>query len=859
MHVRDSQHTMQQDKRTSGIAGTLPAHSANGVDPLQMKDKSVPLQQPSSAYEVPASEVQRLREQRIAPSYATAAYREFLSQSNNASAAASRSHSRRSSVSSISGSGGGMDSVFGSVQSSSMSSMAPSGATTQQHSRSTSPSTASSHAVREGTIQLQQQQQQHHHPLPADSHAYSVLQSTNVSHVPGAAVHVAGQGQLSMASLKPRLPEDDEDSDDSSNVDRSVRLPARAVLRPRHFTFAEADVLKSLKRAQERERERERRQAHEREVEQQRTHEAALHAAREQERERQRALELAQHQREQTARDIAYKLSLQRQELDRQRRLEARAGDHFSSSSTSEEASSGDNNSASSSPSSSLRPGERAHSPRPPSHFRFDTHDIRKSYSKPSQRQAIGHWSTFPRSSTVMYATHQLKALIAHRQQEGEAKLQSAPASPHRMHMHDSHASLMHHHQASRHHHHMGGTESSYTSLEDVNRRASMPTASASSSSLQRTSVVAAAPMAGSSLVPPVAAGNHHVSSSNHSKHTLPASHLPPLESRPAVPAPAPAAAFATPDRSTMDIRATRANHSRSITLGSLPLEKLRAHATAFDKSMEWSSSSSAYQKQYPSHTHLPAHEQNSRIRRLERMGAHVRGASAGSMLERPSAAAVRSRFSEMNAASGGGAAAGGALHHPVKAVPMHAPAQHLSNTGATVDAHAARHQPNQNQHVSRQASSSSSSSYSTSNSAPSSPQSRQVARMTGARSRLQQHHHQVTSGSVRSGSAGSSGSPGSLLARRSIQYASSGNESKSASANSSPVMPTRSRFAGAGAFSSGLLTGDFTLPLLTHDKLAPSASSSAAAGPDGWNTNHHPQHKPSSSYVHGTAYAVRH
>jgi hypothetical protein len=715
--------------------------------------------------------------------------------------------------------------------------------------------------VREGATQLQQQQQQHlHHQPSADSMTYTAAsQSTHASHVPGAALHVAGQGQLSMASLKPRLPEDDEDSDDSSNVDRSVRLPARALLRPRHFTFAEADVLKSLKRAQERERERERRQAHEREVEQQRAHEAALHAAREQERERQRAMELAQHQREQTARDIAYKLSLQRQELDRQRRLEARAADHFSSSSTSEEASSGDN-SASSSPSSSLRPGERAHSPRPPSHFRFDTHDIRKSYSKPSQRQAIGHWSTFPRSSTVMYATHQLKALIAHRQQEGEAKLQSAPASPHRMHMHDSHASLMHHHQASRHHHnHMDGTESSYTSLEDLNRRPSVPTASASSSVIQRTSVAAAAPVVASSLVPPVAAGNHHASSSNHSKHTLPASHLPPLESRPAVPAPTPAAAaFATPDRSAMAVRATRANHSRSITLGSLPFEKLRAHTIAFDKSMEWSSSSSAYQKQYPIHTHLPAHEQNSRIRRLERMGAHVRGASAGSTLERPSAAAaVRLRFSEMNAASGGGAAAGGALRHPVKAVPMHAPAQQLSNTGATADAHAARHQPNQNQHVSRHAPSSSSSYY-TSNSAPSSPSSRQVARMTGARSRLQQHHHQVTSGSVRSGSAGSSGSPGSLLARRSIQYAGSGNESKSASANSSPAMPAQSRFAGTGAFSTRLLTGDFTLPLLTHDKPAPSASTSAAAA-DGWNANHSAQHRATSSYVQGSAYGVRH
>jgi len=771
--------------------GTVPSTASTSASLMLGKEKQQTYQ-PSHSNEVPLAELQRLQQQRIAPSYATTAYREFLAHSNNASAAQSRSHSRRSSLSS----GGGMDSVFGSAassaQSSAYSSVAPSGATTQQHSRATSPSaTAGSErqSAAEAYAQAARDIAHTHASSFAEPLAYNAshpLQASQMAHL------APGQGQLSLTSLKPTRPEDE----DSDGVDHSVRLPARALLRPRHFTFAEADVMKSLRRSQERERARAEREA-------EHAREAALHAAREQERERQRIQELQQYQREQAARELAYKMSLQRQELDRQRRLEHRAEASDSTVMDSEDSS------ESASPDSPPMPGERAHSPRPPSHFRFDTHDIRKSYSKPSQRQAIGHWTTFPRSGTVMYAAHQLKALVANRQQEIETKLQSAPTSPVHAHGHSA-SSAAHRHAVEPHGHHQRysvGESTASLAWDLADRRASMPAAS-HSGSVSHSSSVAVAPLVHNTFL--------HAPVPSHSvQYALAAPHLAPLEARPVASASAASTHAARP----------RPSHSRSVTLGSVPLEKLRAHTAEIDKARD--STPSAFHKQYPAHG-SGGFEQNSRIRRPERPAAHARGSSAGS-LERTTAGL---RFSDTNANA---AASSRRTGHPVKAVPMHAPAQQLG-TSTTVPAADVRARRTKQQ----------------SNSAPSSPRhfshggAAMRSRALEAAARFQ------TSGAVRgdlaAGRASSGGSSGALTGRPTPSALLHGSESKSASANSSPLLQQRARMAGSASTAGLLASGELTLPLLAHER----------TGEQAWTAQHA---KTTASYQNmpaATAYALR-
>jgi len=167
------------------------------------------------------------------------------------------------------------------------------------------------------------------------------------------------------------------------------RRHSRPAPRPNHFTFSQEDILRSFAKAAERERQRQ-----EREAEKARER-AALEAAEYQRKAREQAA------KDQAAREAALQKQLQRQ----QQYQRGTVGADWSSDED-----------------DVMMPSGRR--PRPqPHHFRFSTNDLNKSASKPSQRQSIGHWTTFPRSSTIMLPADQLRAEIMARiaeQQEAD-------------------------------------------------------------------------------------------------------------------------------------------------------------------------------------------------------------------------------------------------------------------------------------------------------------------------------------------------------------------------------------------------------------------------------------------------------
>jgi hypothetical protein len=149
--------------------------------------------------------------------------------------------------------------------------------------------------------------------------------------------------------------ETSSDTDSDSDLISSQRQ----MLRPNHFTFSQDDIVKSFLKAAERERQRT-------------------------EREEARAKEAAR---------------LAREEDDRRARATLHARQRYRPEHVGYELS----------PSPSLPPTKYLPVP---AHFRFSTGDLTKSANKPSQRQAIGHWTTFPRSSTVVLSATQLKQTI---------------------------------------------------------------------------------------------------------------------------------------------------------------------------------------------------------------------------------------------------------------------------------------------------------------------------------------------------------------------------------------------------------------------------------------------------------------
>jgi len=227
--------------------------------------------------------------------------------------------------------------------------------------------------------------------------------------------------------------------------------------RPSHFTFSSRDITRSIQRAAEREAARaeraraserlraeraalqaweERETARERELEQRRLEQKRL--AMQAEQERQRAQRMLNQQREQAlAADTARRVGFMLQQQSRQERIMSREidskkatahgdGKHGSAPRGSPPSTASTSSSSDSSDSSVTVPvRRRSASHRPPRHFRFTPHDIQKSYSKPSQRPRIGHWTTFPRSSTGIYPPERLRAWI-----NMQVRAQSAPTSP---------------------------------------------------------------------------------------------------------------------------------------------------------------------------------------------------------------------------------------------------------------------------------------------------------------------------------------------------------------------------------------------------------------------------------------------
>jgi len=167
-------------------------------------------------------------------------------------------------------------------------------------------------------------------------------------------------GSINFSSLKK--------SDSTDSLDELVTLASRPRPRPQHFTFTEKDIMKSFLRAAERDRARA-----EREAEKQRE---ALRLQEEQNRRRQ-VFTAQQQQQVHPSQDV----------------------------STDEDDSSYDEQSA-------PLPLVKAMSLPVPVHFRFSTSDITRSASKASAKQNIGHWSTFPRSSTVMLEARELRDWI---------------------------------------------------------------------------------------------------------------------------------------------------------------------------------------------------------------------------------------------------------------------------------------------------------------------------------------------------------------------------------------------------------------------------------------------------------------
>ena len=200
---------------------------------------------------------------------------------------------------------------------------------------------------------------------------------------------------LSFCNMIQENPDSEEDQQGTlvTHANPYARVPARRP-NPSHFTFCESDIMKSFLRAAERERARV-----EREERAQREAQQRFEAEQEYERRK-------QQQREAAAREMALAAHNQRQQ---------QYHDYSYDNS--------DSSSLSSDESPPVR--RRRRFPPAPVHFKFSSHDVHKSASKPSQRQNIGHWSTFPKSSTIMIPGEQLKNWIqaAIQQQEKEREV----------------------------------------------------------------------------------------------------------------------------------------------------------------------------------------------------------------------------------------------------------------------------------------------------------------------------------------------------------------------------------------------------------------------------------------------------
>jgi hypothetical protein len=171
--------------------------------------------------------------------------------------------------------------------------------------------------------------------------------------------------------------------------DSDFQPQQRPRLQPVHFTFSQNDIVKSFLKAAEKERQRAEREAD-------RQREVAQRAALQQEYQYHKQL-LAQQQQLQA-------------QLQQQRA-------HFASSAL-EDASTDDATTSEeeNTEEETLPGGARDRNVKPlpdPVHFKFSSHDIQKSHSKPWQKQNIGHWTTFPRSSTQMLHHSQLRMWIA--------------------------------------------------------------------------------------------------------------------------------------------------------------------------------------------------------------------------------------------------------------------------------------------------------------------------------------------------------------------------------------------------------------------------------------------------------------
>ena len=290
-------------------------------------------------------------------SYATQAYREFLA-SNGASAATSAASSAAPSR---------------------QVSRGPSGYTSQatsgQSSRATSPVSKRDDEASYEQARTVAPHGGHNHARTSsggsthyvDALAYPVNHHTTTTTTTTTVQQVS---TLSFGNLMLAKSDSQESLEDA-------RYQMQPKYRPNHFTFSSDDIMKSFLRAAERDRARAEREA-------------------ERQREAQQRLELEQEyeRRKAAQRDMAYAAQVQAAHAYRADTV----GADLSTDASSEE--------------DAAPTRRRRRFPPIPAHFKFSSHDVAKSASKLSQRQNIGHWTTFPRSSTVVIAATQLRAWI---------------------------------------------------------------------------------------------------------------------------------------------------------------------------------------------------------------------------------------------------------------------------------------------------------------------------------------------------------------------------------------------------------------------------------------------------------------
>lgn len=340
------------------------------------KDAAVAYKQPVESTVVDGAPAGAARAQAATrpSSYATQAYREFLASNGNSantSAASSLAPSRQ-----VSRGNSGYNSQ----------------ATSGQSSRAASPVSKRDEEGHEQSRTLASHGHNHAHASNDSSHYVDALvyplshTTTTTTTTTTTQVSTLSFGNLVLAK---------SDSQDSLDDGRTQMLLPK--YRPNHFTFSSDDIMKSFLRAAERDRARA-----EREVERQR--EAQQRLQLEQEYERRRVAQ----------RDMAYAVQVQAAHAYRADSV----GASLSSSDEEEDA---------------APTRRRRRFPPIPAHFKFSTHDVAKSAAKPSQRQNIGHWTTFPRSGTVVIAASQLRAWIQTLHEAHQADERAAAAAKQRV------------------------------------------------------------------------------------------------------------------------------------------------------------------------------------------------------------------------------------------------------------------------------------------------------------------------------------------------------------------------------------------------------------------------------------------